>query len=54
MFIVFCPDERVSRKDWEARCMEVYAPMIDNMDQGIGRLTEALQDNGQLENRRTR
>lgn len=38
------------RKRWEARCMEVYAAMVDNMDQGIGRLIGALEANGQLEN----
>ena len=27
----------VRRKEWEAACMEVYAAMVDNMDQGIGR-----------------
>ena len=26
------------QKAWEIRCMEVYAAMIDNMDQGIGRI----------------
>ena len=41
---------KVERKDWEARCMEVYAAMIDNMDQGIGRLMGALKANGQFEN----
>ncbi|MES2695460.1 MAG: arylsulfatase [Verrucomicrobiota bacterium] len=41
---------KVERKDWEARCMEVYAAMIDNMDQGIGRLVAALKANGQFEN----
>jgi arylsulfatase A-like enzyme len=41
---------KVERKDWEARCMEVYAAMVDNMDQGIGRLIAALQANGQFEN----
>jgi arylsulfatase A-like enzyme len=41
---------KVERKDWEARCMEVYAAMIDNMDQGIGRLVAALRANRQLEN----
>ncbi|HUR58724.1 MAG TPA: arylsulfatase, partial [Opitutaceae bacterium] len=41
---------KIERKDWEARCMEVYAAMIDNMDQGIGRLVAALQANGQFEN----
>ena len=30
--------------------MEVYAAMVDNMDQGIGRILEALQNNGQLDN----
>lgn len=38
------------RKAWEARCMEVYAAMIDNMDQGIGRLVGALETTGQLDN----
>jgi arylsulfatase len=35
---------------WEARCMEVYAAMIDSMDQGIGRLIAALKTNGQFDN----
>ena len=30
--------------------MEVYAAMVDNMDQGIGRLVQALKANGQLDN----
>ena len=29
--------DNVANKAWEARCMEVYAAMIDRMDQGIGR-----------------
>lgn len=41
---------KVERKDWEARCMEVYAAMIDCMDQGIGKLVSALKANGQYEN----
>ncbi len=40
----------VKNKAWEARCMEVYAAMLDCMDQGIGRLVETLKKNGQLEN----
>jgi len=40
----------VENKRWEAACMEVYAAMVDSMDQGIGRLTKALSDTGQLEN----
>jgi len=35
---------------WETRCMEVYAAMVDSMDQGIGRLIESLKANGQFEN----
>jgi arylsulfatase A-like enzyme len=40
----------VKDKVWESRCMEVYAAMVDSMDQGIGRLVKTLKDNGQLEN----
>ncbi|QDV65622.1 arylsulfatase [Crateriforma conspicua] len=36
--------------EWDKRCMEVYAAMIDNMDQGIGRIVTALKDTGQFEN----
>ncbi len=42
--------EKVENKEWEARCMEVYAAMVDCMDQGIGRLVEALKKNGQYHN----
>jgi arylsulfatase A-like enzyme len=35
---------------WEARCMEVYAAMIDNMDAGIGRIIAQLKRDGQFEN----
>jgi arylsulfatase A-like enzyme len=41
---------KVEDKEWEARCMEVYAAMVDCMDQGIGRLLERLKKNGQYEN----
>ena len=41
---------KVEDKAWEARCMEVYAAMLDCMDQGIGRLIETLKKNGQYEN----
>lgn len=37
-------------KDWEARCMEVYAAMIDAMDQGIGRVVAELKKQGVFEN----
>ncbi len=36
--------------EWDKRNMEVYAAMIDNMDQGIGRIVEALRDTGEFEN----
>lgn len=35
---------------WDARAMAVHAAMIDRMDQGIGRIIEALEDTGELEN----
>lgn len=39
----------VADKAWEARCMEVYAAMIDRMDQGIGRIVEELTRTGRLD-----
>lgn len=42
--------DAVTDKAWEARCMEVYAAMIDNMDQGIGRIVAELDKQGQLDN----
>jgi arylsulfatase A-like enzyme len=39
-----------STRAWELRCMEVYAAMVDSMDQGIGRIVESLKATGQLEN----
>lgn len=42
--------DAVQNKAWESRCMEVYAAMLDCMDQGIGRLVQALKRNGQLDN----
>jgi len=40
----------IENKEWEARGMEVYAAMIDNMDQGIGRIVAELKHKGMLEN----
>ena len=37
-------------KEWEARRMEVYAAQVDRMDQGIGRVFDALRQTGQWEN----
>lgn len=39
----------VEHKAWEARCMEVYAAMIDRMDAGIGRIVEQLKKDGVLD-----
>lgn len=42
--------ESIENKAWEARGMEVYAAMIDRMDQGIGRILAELRRKGQLDN----
>jgi arylsulfatase A-like enzyme len=42
--------DEVKDKAWEARCMEVYAAMIDRMDQGVGRLVDELKRTGRYEN----
>jgi len=41
--------ESVENKEWEARCMEVYAAMIDSMDRGIGRIVAELKKQGILD-----
>jgi len=41
-------DEKL--KAWNIRCMEVYAAMVDCMDQGIGRVVGALEDTDQFDN----
>ena len=40
----------VKNLKWELRCMEVYAAMVHQMDQGIGRIVRQLETDGQLEN----
>jgi len=42
--------EKADNKEWHARCMEVYAAMLDNMDQGIGRIVKELESRGKLDN----
>ena len=37
-------------QQWEADGMEVYAAMVDCMDQGVGRIVDALRKRGQLDN----
>ncbi|MDF9832150.1 arylsulfatase A-like enzyme [Ereboglobus sp. PH5-5] len=40
----------IQDKEWEIRCMEVYAAMIDRMDQNIARIVAHLKTTGQLDN----
>ena len=44
------PWEKEEMKEWNAACMEVYAAMIDNMDQGIGRIIKKLKERGEFDN----
>ena len=41
---------RTPNKEWEARCMEVYAAQVDGLDQGIGRIVKQLEDSKMLDN----
>ena len=41
---------RVKQEAWELRCMEVYAAMVDEMDQGIGKIVDSVKAAGQLDN----
>jgi arylsulfatase len=40
------PWESVEHRDWQARRMEAYAAQVDRMDQGVGRIVEALKSSG--------
>lgn len=42
--------EEVKNREYEERCMEVYAAMVDCMDQGIGRMVAELKKQGRYEN----
>ncbi|CAG7598807.1 Arylsulfatase [Paenibacillus solanacearum] len=42
--------DKETSKSWRLRAMEVYAAMVDCMDQNIGRLVETLRASGELEN----
>lgn len=44
------PWTEAPNKAWELRRMQVYAAQIDRMDQGIGRIVQALESTGQLDN----
>lgn len=37
-------------REWQQRRMEVYAAMVDRMDQNIGRILQALEETRQLDN----
>lgn len=40
----------VNNKVWESALMEVYAAMVDSLDQGIGKIIQQLKDSGMYEN----
>ncbi|HIK93576.1 MAG TPA: arylsulfatase [Planctomycetes bacterium] len=40
----------VQHREWEIRCMEVYAAMVDRMDQGIGEIVQSLKDADRFDN----
>jgi len=42
--------DKTEHKEWNARCMEVYAAMVDSMDQGIGRIVSQLKKDRRFEN----
>ncbi len=42
--------EKNPHQAWDARAMAVHAAMVDRMDQGIGRIIEALRASGELDN----
>ena len=44
------PWEQAKRKKWHARRMEVYAAMVDCMDEGIGRIVSELKKTGNFNN----
>jgi arylsulfatase len=40
----------VKNREWELRCMEVYAAMLDRLDQNVGKLITELKKSGQYDN----
>jgi arylsulfatase len=40
----------VTNREFETRCMEVYAAMVEVMDQGVGRIVAELKSQGQFDN----
>lgn len=37
-------------REWEQKCMEVYAAMVDCMDQGIGKISQSLRQHDMFDN----
>ncbi|MGB2865371.1 MAG: sulfatase-like hydrolase/transferase [Sedimentisphaerales bacterium] len=44
------PWEQAEDKQWYQRRMEVYAAMVDCLDQGVGRIVEQLKESGHFDN----
>lgn len=42
--------KQIKQKPWEVACMQVYAAMIDRMDQNVAKITQQLKDSGELDN----
>ncbi|MFK7821233.1 MAG: arylsulfatase [Planctomycetaceae bacterium] len=42
--------DKTKNKEWNSRCMEVYAAMVDRTDRGIGRIVDQIKQQGQLDN----
>lgn len=42
--------EKNKHQAWDIRCMEVYAAMVDRMDQGIGKIVNELKRNEAFDN----
>jgi arylsulfatase A-like enzyme len=42
--------EDETEKEWQARRMEVYAAMVTEMDNAIGKILKQIEDNNELEN----
>ena len=42
--------EKTKDKEWEIRCMEVYAAMVDRTDRGIGRIVNEIKKHNAIDN----
>jgi arylsulfatase len=48
--LVHAWNDDIANKHWEIANMEVYAAMVDIMDQGVGEIIKALKAKGELDN----